>query len=244
MQDTLMHEIGLQGVILLSSVILGMTGFGNALIALPLMLLFMDPKLAIPVLKGASLLSQLTMQAIGRFPVNWRLLLVLAIPATVGTFVGAAILEASDPEFLVSIMSIVILTFSVASLIGIQAVGRGGRRFVPVIGFVAGVLGGSVTLSGPPVVLFLSHAQADDKLRFRGTLALFFTVEITATLLAYLYFGLIGREHLVLILKIAVSMLVGLWLGLRIFARFSNETFRRVVLVGLVLLSLGIILTR
>ena len=244
MQEPLMHEIGLQGVILLASVILGMTGFGNALIALPLMLLFMDPKLAIPVMKGVSLLSQLAIQTIGRFPVNWTLLLALAIPATVGTFVGAAILDASDPEFLVSVVSIVVLTFSVASLIGIQAVGRGGRRFAPVVGFVAGVLGGSVTLSGPPVVLFLSQEQADDKLRFRGTLAMFFTVEITATLLSYLYFGLFGREHLLFVLKVAVSMLLGLWLGLRIFARFSNETFRRVVLASLVLLSLGILLTR
>lgn len=244
MQGTLMHEIGLQGIVLLASVILGMTGFGNALIALPLMLLFMDPKLAIPVMKGVSLLSQLAIQTMGRFPVNWRLLLALAIPATVGTFIGAAILEVSDPAFLVSVVLIVILTFSLASLIGIQAVGRGGRRFAPVVGFVAGVLGGGVTLSGPPVVLFLSHEQADDKLQFRGTLAVFFTVEITATLLAYLYFGLFGREHLLLVLKVAVSMLLGLWLGLRIFARFSNETFRRVVLVSLVLLSLGILFTR
>ena len=244
MQDTQMHEISLQGVIFLASVILGMTGFGNALIALPLMLLFMEPKLAIPVMKGVSLLSQLAIQAIGRFPVNWRLLLALAIPATVGAFIGAAILDVSDPQFLVSVVSIVVLTFSLASLIGIHAFRRGGGRLAPVVGFVAGVLGGSVTLSGPPVVLFLSHEQADDKLKFRGTLAMFFTVEITATLLAYLYFELFGREHLFLVLKVVVSMLLGLWLGLRIFSRFSNETFRRVVLVSLVLLSLGILLTR
>jgi uncharacterized membrane protein YfcA len=73
---------------------------------------------------------------------------------------------------------------------------------------------------------------------------MFFTVEITTSLLAYLYFGLFGREHLLLVLKVALPMLVGLWLGLRIFARFSNETFRRVVLVSLVLLSLGILFIR
>jgi uncharacterized membrane protein YfcA len=73
---------------------------------------------------------------------------------------------------------------------------------------------------------------------------MFFTFEITATLLAYLFFGLFGREQLFLVLKVTVSMLLGLWLGLRIFGRFSKETFRRVVLVSLVLLSLGILLIR
>jgi len=225
-------------------VILGMTGFGNALIALPLMLLFMDPKLAIPVLKVVSLMSQLAMQTIGRFPINWKLLLALAIPATVGAFIGAAILDVLDPEILVSVVSIVVLAFSLASLIGIQAVARSGQRIAPAVGFVAGVLGGSVALSGPPVVLLLSHEQADDKLRFRGTLAMFFSIEIIATLLSYAYFGLFWREHLILVLKVIVAMLLGLWLGIRIFASLSNETFRKVVLASLVLLSLGIILTR
>lgn len=243
MQNGLLQDIILQGIIFSSSVILGMTGFGNAMIALPLMLLFMDPKLAIPVMKAISLFSQLAMQAIGRFPIDWKLLLGLVVPAILGTFIGAALLDISKPQWLVNAIAIIILIFSLVSLLGKQWLGRGSRRIAPVVGFVAGVLGGSVTLSGPPVVLFLSHGYADDKLRFRGTLLMFFTIEIIATLLSYTYFGLFGREHLVIVIKNIFAMFLGLWVGIRIFARLSNETFRKVILFSLVLLSLGIILT-
>lgn len=243
MQNDLLQEIFLQGIIFSSSVILGMTGFGNAMIALPLMLLFMDPKLAIPVMKAASLFSQLAMQAIGRFPIDWKLLMSLAVPAILGTFIGAALLDISNPQLIVNAVAIIILIFSFVSLLDIKWIGKGNKRMGPVIGFVAGVLGGSVTLSGPPVVLFLSYGHADDKQRFRGTLLMFFTIEIIATLLSYAYFGLFRQEHLAIVLKISLAMFLGLWVGIRIFARFSNETFRKVILISLILLSLGIILT-
>jgi uncharacterized membrane protein YfcA len=244
MESGLIPEISLQVIIFFSSIILGMTGFGNALIALPLMLLFMDPKLAIPVMKAASLVSQLTMQAMGRFPINWRLLVRLAVPATVGTYLGVALLDISEPQFLIDVVAIIVLSFSLASLIFARGFRIDNALLAPMIGFVAGVLGGSVTLSGPPVVLFLSHEQSDDKLKFRGTLLAFFTIEIISTLISYLYFGLFRREHLILVIKITLVMVLGLWLGIQIFARFSNEVFRKAVLVSLVLLSLGIILTR
>jgi hypothetical protein len=240
----LVQEISLQGIIFCSSVVLGMTGFGNALIALPLMLVFMDPRLAIPVMKTLSLFSQLTMQVIGRFPVDWKLLWFLAIPATIGTFVGANLLKTSEPGILIDVVGIVIVVFALASLIGIKILTLRGRIVAIVIGFIAGVLGGVVTLSGPPVVLFLNEEQAQSKLYFRGTILVFFTIEIISTLISYLVLGIFGLEHLILVAKIVPAMLLGVWAGIRIFARFSDETFRKLVLIFLIILSFLILLLR
>jgi len=184
------------------------------------------------------------MQAIGRFPIDWKLLWFLAIPATIGTFIGATLLNVSKPSLLIDTIGIVIMVFAVASLIGLKFLSLRGRAAAIGIGFVAGVLGGAVTLSGPPVVLFLSEEQAQSKLYFRGTILAFFTIEIIATLMSYLVLGIFNLKHLILVAKLVPAMLLGVWAGIRIFARFSEETFRKLVLVFLIGLSFLIVLLR
>lgn len=244
MQNSLIQEISLQGIILGSSVILGMTGFGNAMIALPLMLLFMDPKLAIPVMIGISLISQITIQVIGRFPIDWKLLWSLAIPATIGTFIGANLHNISEPSLLIDIVGIIIIVFALSSLIGLQILSLKGRTAAIVIGLIAGVLGGVAALAGPPVVLYLSEEQAQSKLAFRGTILAFFTIVITTTLISYLMLGILNLEHLILVVKLIPAMLIGVWVGIRLFTRFTNETFRKLVLIFLIGLSCLIVVSR
>lgn len=244
MQNSLIQEISLQCIIFFSSAILGMTGFGNALLALPLMLLFMEPKLAIPVMKTTTLFSQFTMQAISRYPIDWKLLWILAIPATIGAFIGATLLNVSDPRIIIDMVGIVIIFFAIFSLIGLHIISLNGKSAAIGIGFISGVLGGVVGLSGPPVVLFLSEEQAQSKLNFRGTILAFFTIEIIATLISYLILGILSIEHLLIIVKLIPAMLLGIWAGTNIFSHFSDETFRRVVLFFLVGLSFLIVLSR
>jgi uncharacterized membrane protein YfcA len=216
MQNSLIQEITLQGIILGSSVILGMTGFGNAMIALPLMLFFMDPKLAIPVMVGLSLFSQFTIQAIGRFPIDWKLLWLLAIPASIGTFIGANLQNISEPGLLIDIVGIIIIVFALASLIGLNIISLKGRIAAIVIGLIAGVLGGVAALAGPPVVLYLSEEQAQSKLAFRGTILAFFTIVIMTALISYFILGMLNFEHLILIAKLIPAMLIGVWVGIRL----------------------------
>lgn len=244
MLNSLIQEISLQGIILISSVILGITGFGNAMVALPFMLLFMDPKLAIPVMIGISLFSQFTIQAIGRFPIDWKLLWLLAVPASIGTFVGANWLNLSEPRLLIDIVGGIIIIFALASLIGKQILSLRGRTSAAVVGFIAGILGGVVALAGPPVVLYLSEEQAQSKLAFRGTILAFFTIVIITTLISYLVLGLVNLEHLILVVKLIPAMLFGVWVGINLFSRFSNETFHKLVLIFLICLSILIVLSR
>lgn len=244
MLDSLIQEISLQGIVFFSSMILGMTGFGNAMLALPLMLLFLEPILAIPTLKTLTLFSQLAMQAIGRYPIDWKLLWILAIPATIGAFIGATILNVSEPEVLINMVGIIIIVFAISSLLGMQIVSLTGQTTALGIGFTSGILGGVVGLSGPPVVLFLSEKQAESKLHFRGTILAFFTIEIIASIISYLVLGMLNFEHLILVVKWIPAMLLGVWAGTYIFGHFSNNTFRKIVLIFLICLSFLILLIR
>lgn len=221
-----------------------MAGFGNAMIALPLMLLLMDPKLAIPVMTGISLVSQFTMQAIGRFPIDWRLLWFLAIPATIGTIIGANLFKISKPGILIDIVGVVIIIFALASLVGLQIFSIRGQAAAILIGFIAGIMGGVVALAGPPVVLFLSEEQVQSKNLFRGTILAFFTIGIITTLISYLVLGIFSIEHFRTVIKLIPAMFIGVWAGIHIFARFSDENFRKLVLIFLVGLSFLIVLTR
>lgn len=240
----LMSTLFIQAIMFVASLLLGVTGFGNAMIAMPLLLFLIEPSLAIPMMKTISLFSQLAIQFMGRFPIDWRLLWILAIPAGIGTFVGAALLKASNPALLTDLVAFVIIGFAVATLLGFQGLDFVSRPLAALVGFIAGILGGAITLSGPPVVLFVSQAHAKEKDFFRGTLLAFFTVEILASLVSYVILGILTREHLILTAQVLPVTFLGLWVGYRIFSRFSNERFRKVVLGTLVILSLLIVFTR
>jgi len=63
-------------------------------------------------------------------------------------------------------------------------------------------------------------------------------------LISYLVLGILNREHLILVAKLIPAMLIGVWVGILLFARFSNETFRKLVLIFLIGLSFLIVLSR
>jgi uncharacterized membrane protein YfcA len=173
-----------------------------------------------------------------RFPVDRTLLGRLAMPATLGTLAGTCLLRFGSPDLLGRLVHIVIIGFAVASLAGKRPRPAHQARLAPAVGFVAGLLGSSVGTPGPPVVLYLHQEHTGDPRLFRGTILLFFGVVGGLTLLAYLVAGVMTREHLALAARLCPVTLAGIWAGMRVFARFSGEGFRRAVLLCLIAVSL------
>ena len=227
-------EIYLQAVIFIASVLLGALGFGNSMIALPFMLFMLDARLAIPVMKIISFFCQLFLVAFYRFSIDRQLLIQLVIPTIIGALGGAWLLQNLDTVLLVRLVMVVIISFSCMTLLFGRKLNRLPDWTASVVGLIAGVLGGSVALSGPPVVLFLSHEHANNKDAFRGTVMVYFFLEISITLIIYAIYRIFTVEQWLLALRLVPISLLGIWLGVKVFNRFSNESFRTIVLVSLV----------
>jgi uncharacterized membrane protein YfcA len=101
--------------------------------------------------------------------------------------------------------------------------------FAPV-GLVSGLLQGSTSLSGPPVILFLVNQRVAKQV-FRANLVAYFTVMSLATVPAYAVGGLVTAEVLRYILWFLLPMIIGVAVGIRLAHRVQERFFRNIALV-------------
>jgi uncharacterized membrane protein YfcA len=105
-------------------------------------------------------------------------------------------------------------------------------------GAIAGLTGGAAAMPGPSVIfLFLSTPIAVDAAR--ATLVLFFQVSAVASAISATVGGLMKPASLILGAALLPAMLIGNWLGDRVFDRTPSKAYRHVVV--LLLAGLGIV---
>ncbi len=105
------------------------------------------------------------------------------------------------------------------------------------VGLISGVLGGSMSISGPPIVLFLNN-QNVEKTTFRANLIAYFFSLYVATIPAYLFGNLITVDLLGSSVVMVPIMFLGATLGIRLSRKVDERVFKRIAL--LLVLTTGI----
>ena len=143
-------------VIFLATLIRSTFGFGEALIAVPLLALSMPIEIAAPV----AVLVSITIAAIV-VAQDWRQIHVrstgwLLAPTFVGIPFGVALLTSAHQHVVKAALGIVIVLFSGYFLLGSKPIElrRDSKPWLLGCGFVAGVLGGAYGMNGPPLVIY------------------------------------------------------------------------------------------
>jgi len=210
---------------LVAGVTRGFSGFGGALIFIPLVSAAFGPRLAAPSLLVIDTVLTLPIVIRALRACIWREVAPLAVGAVVAVPFGVAILEHIDPLMLRWILAG--LTFALLALL-VSGWRHSGKHPLPVtlaVGAVAGLLGGAAQMSGPPVVAYwLGSGQRS--VQVRANLFGFFALATVATATFYAAHGLFTLEvgHLVLVLGPAYA--VGLILGSKAFKGASDAHFR------------------
>ena len=231
----------LWGVIIGAAILRAFTGFGFALAAVPVFSLFMPPTLA--VVLSASLgfaISLLTIRTYwGRYPL--RPMAPLLLMSLVGTALGVLVLRAiSGAQFQLLIGIAVILACAALTFFrpGRLTPGRGAAA---VSGLVSGLLNGAFAIPGPPVIIY-AMASEPDPVRSRALLLTFFLFSSPFALAMYAAAGFVTPISLWLFLLAFPAMYVGDKVGYHLFHRFGTAFYRRVALVVLYAVGVGIVL--
>jgi uncharacterized protein len=221
-------------VVFAATLIRSTFGFGEALVSVPLLALFIPITIATPL---ASLLSV----TIGGIVIlqDWRNVHVRSaswlIGATIfGIPLGLLLLTSSHPISIKIILGLIILGFSLYSLVGAKRtiLDRDSTPILLLCGFVAGVLGGAYGMNGPPLAIYGALRQWSAQ-HFRATLQAYF---LPASLIGVAGYWLAGlwtptvTHYYLLSLPVAVPAIF-LW---RFFnRRIAGDTFVKYVYIGL-----------
>ena len=229
-------------VVFLASIVRSAFGFGEALIAVPLLALFLPIRVAAPlaVLLSAAIAAVILVQ-------DWRKVHLhssgwLFIPTLAGIPLGIWLLHSAHEELVKGALAVIIVLFSGFFLLGTQPpkLEHDSHPWLLGCGFAAGVLGGAYGINGPALVFYGSMRRWSPQ-HFRATLQGYFLPASAITMVGYGMSGLWTAEvthySFVALLTAIPAIFIGRWLN----HRMRGEAFLRyvhglVVVVGIVLL--------
>jgi uncharacterized protein len=220
-------------------------GFGEALIAVPLLALCTPVTIAAPL---AVLMSVVVAGAI--VAKEWRQVDVrsasgLVVASLFGIPCGVWLLAKANDHLVKAALGAVIVVFSIWSLTS------GRRRHLPhdhrgwlvTCGFLAGVLGGAYGMNGPPLVVYGALRRWPPQ-RFRATLQGYFLPASVAGVIGYAVIGLLNGTVARYFLWSLPGVVVAIIMGGSISARMSADRFLRFVYAGLLLVGTALLLQR
>jgi uncharacterized membrane protein YfcA len=216
-----------------------LSGFGFALVTVPIMATVVGPKGAVVLSALVGLLSNSGVALRHRADTDRPLAGRLLAGSLVGMPLGLLVLDNVAEDPLRVAIALVVLASAAALAVGWRPP-EPSRSADVGAGFVSGLFNTSIGISGPPVVLLL-QAHRVPKGPFRATTATLFAV---AGLVALALFGLGGQYTRTVLLSAAVALPawpLGWLVGSRVHRRVPEERFRLLVL-GLMVLTSGIVL--
>lgn len=206
----------------------------------------LPPESAGPLVVACSLLGQVLN---GR--TTWRGLRMKAawpfiLGGAAGVPVGTSLLPLISPELFKLTLGVLLAVWCPIMLATarLPAVTFGGRAADTLAGWAGGVMGGIAGLSGPVPTLWVAFRRWDKDSQ-RAMFQAYHTAMHALALSAFLVRGLLGMEEVRLFALAAPCMLLPILAGTRLYARLSDQDFRRIVLAllsvaGLVLIVNGI----
>ncbi|MFJ3267706.1 sulfite exporter TauE/SafE family protein [Serratia liquefaciens] len=237
---TLSSYLVLVAILLVAYVIFGIAGFGSALVASPVMALY------IPVAKIVPLLALLDMCAaivnVSRDGRNaqWAELKRLIPLMIIGSLVGAAILLKTRPDILLLALGIFVVLYALYSLSGLKP----DRQFSPKASVPFGLVGGIFSAlfgSGGFIYAIYLSGRIEKKEAFRMTQTTLIGMSTLTRVVIFTFAGVyLDIDLLLLALVLLPGMLVGITLGRHFTLKMSREQFMK--LINVILLASGTVL--
>jgi len=211
------------GVIVIASLLQGITGFGSALVAAPLLLLLIDKTTSVVSLTFVSIAMNLFLFLKIKYPLEKESFYRLLWPSLLGLPIGILILQNLE----VGVLRIIAGTLSVVFaffLFAKNAEVRNSKRLTVLSGWLSGVLHTSVGIGGPPIVLLLA-SQNTEKDEMRKTLALLFFVMSIVSIILFLFSGHLTSKSMLFGLYGIPAAFVGSYIGNYISKKVSQQQF-------------------
>ncbi len=218
----------------------GFSGFGSALIFMPL-----ASSMAAPQLVAALLLIIDFVAAMPLIPNAWKhadrkATAVIVFGALIGVPIGTYFLTVLDPVTTRWIISVFVFALLLLLLSGWRYRGKEHAAISVGIGGLSGFCSGLAQTGGPPIVGYWLGRPVASSIA-RANIMLFFGASDFFSVVSYSLTGLITSDAILFSLVVGPIYAIGVWLGAQLFGRASEALFRAIcyaliaaaVLIGL-----------
>jgi len=230
-------------VAVLAGVVRGFSGFGSALIYMPLISAVYDPKVAAVTLLLIDTAGAAPF-AVRAFPhCTWREVLPIFIAAAVAVPFGAMALKVIDPVVLRWLIAVLVLSLLAVLLSGWRYHGRPKLPITIGVGLFSGFGGGAVQIAGPAVIVYWLGAN-NSAATVRANVLVYFLLLDALLCAVYFWQALFTETLFALSLLLAAPFFVATAAGAVLFRGASDILYRRIasaIIAAAAILSLPLL---
>ena len=215
-----------------AGVMRGFSGFGSALALAPVLALAVGPRAAIPAILLLMMITSLQLIPGAIKDVNWPVVTWLSVGGVIGIPIGAWLLIWVDPELVRRAISATVILGTILLMTGWRYRGQIGAMMAAIAGWLGGFISG-IAAGGGPVVIVLLLAGPDSAARNRSAILLYFIFTQIVGLIVYWFGDLISLRTIWIALPMLPTLVLGTWIGEKMFGKASETLYRNVALVFL-----------
>lgn len=228
-------------IAIVAGVVRGITGFGGAMVMTPPLALLVGPQVAVPVVLLLEGVAATPMVWHTRALASWRVIAPMIGAVCITAPLGVYLLLTVDPQVLRRVIAAIVVVFSLLLLRGWRYAGPQRTATSVGVGGLSGVLVGSTSMAGPPMILYLL-AGPDRVETTRANLTYCIAGASLVGVAVLWWGGLVDLTTAIAALALTPGYYGGMVAGSRLFTRFNDQRFRRFTLVLLIALSTVILL--
>lgn len=230
------YTIIVLSIVFISALTRSTLGFGDALIAMPLLAMAVGIQIATPLV--ALIASTIAITILLR---NWRSVDVgsawrLVVSSLVGIPIGLVFLKGAHENIVTALLALLIISFALYSLLKPTLSFPTGDGSAYAFGLLAGILGGAYNTNGPPIVIYGALKKWPAK-SFRATLQGYFFPTGLSIVIGHGLAGLWTSEVLHLYLVSLPIVFLAILLGGRLNSSIPAGKFDRYVHIALIIIG-------
>ncbi len=227
---------GVAAIVFVATFVRSTLGFGEALVAVPLLALVMPVTVAVPIATLVSITVAAVVVIQDFRHVRWQSAARLVVATFAGIPVGLLLLARVPEPLVKSLLAAIIIAFSVQGLRGAGVWHIADDTTAWMFGLVAGILGGAYGMNGPPLAVYGS-ARRWSPAEFRATLQGYFLPASAAGMLGYWWIGLWTSRVTGLFLSSLPLVIAAIVLGRLVNTRIGRHRFSTLVYMSLLAIA-------
>ena len=141
-------------VIFASALVRSTFGFGDALIAMPLLAIFISIKTATPIVAFIGFFISIVILFSNRKAISFKKIWILTIFSILGIPLGISFLKGTHEDTVKTVLAVMLILFSVYMLINPKLGELKTNKLSWLTGIVSGTFGGAYNTNGPPIIIY------------------------------------------------------------------------------------------
>lgn len=216
------------------------TGFGSALVGMPLLSPVVGVRVASPLMAVISITLNSSLLLIRRQAVRWHAMWQIILAAMVGIPFGITVVKLASEHVVLVVLGIVLIAYSLYAWFTPQLPTLTHPVYKYIFGFASGLLAGAYNVGGPPAVVYATGKRWEPA-EFRSNLQALFVIENVVVVAGHAYSGNYTPEVLNLLWVAIPALVVGMVVGLALARYIPDALFRKIVLILLIALGIRLI---